>query len=220
MTAPGGWTPIRDPSAALVAALLVLLLLPGLVVATATPAHAHSAVLSVAPEEGATVSAVRDVRVVFNEDVRPEVSALVVTGSDGQRHDDGSPVVSGAEVSVAVDADLPPGETTVAYRVVSADGHPVAGQYSFRFTPTAQPSVAPGAAPEGEASDPAGAAQTADAETSTAPIVVSLVTIPLMALALFLLIRFGLTRHTRPADGDPEPGEPQHPLPATREPDE
>jgi hypothetical protein len=227
MTAFGWWTPVRT-AIAMLALLLPALLLALMTVLSGT-AHAHSAVQSVAPAEGATVEDVTEVRVVFNEDVRPEASALVVTGSDGQRHDRGAPVVAGAQVAVAVDAGLPPGDTVVAYRVVSADGHPVSGQYTFTFAPLATvDSPSPGTleqSPEpSESAAPMPAADSAsqpgDSGPSLVPIAVSLVTIPLMALALFLLIRHGLRRHTRLDHTDDEAAGAAPSLPTSRPPDE
>lgn len=218
----------------LVCLVLLTPVLVLLAVARPVPAYAHSAVVSVVPAEGAAVAAVREVRVVFNEDVRPEVAALVVTGSDGQRHDRGRPEVTGPEVSVAVDAELPPGETTVAYRVVSADGHPVSGQYRFTVVGSAaagsagdlstdsagSDSAGSGTAdPETARSEPAGAAGDDSSGTSPVPIVIALVTIPIMGVALFLLIRRGLLAHTR-HDSSAHSAVPHEALPTSREPDE
>jgi len=46
----------------------------------------------------------------------------------------GDPAVEGSTVSVAVDGLGPVGEYTVAFRVTSADGHPVSGTRTFTLT--------------------------------------------------------------------------------------
>jgi hypothetical protein len=67
-------------------------------------------------------------------------AALVVTGPSGTRVDHGQAQVLDNTASVRVEV-MTAGHYTVAFRVVSADGHPVSAQTSFRFAPgdSAQP---------------------------------------------------------------------------------
>ena len=99
----------------------------------ATPASAHSELVSSSPEDGAVLAAAPD-RVVlrFSEDIRDQGSAVVVTDADQARVDDpGSLVISGPRVTVALDDTVGSGAYTVAYRVVSADGHVIGGAITY-----------------------------------------------------------------------------------------
>jgi copper resistance protein C len=100
----------------------------------ATPASAHAHLVRAVPGDGATVTtAPARVRLVFDENMRPP-ALLTVTGPSGTRVDHGSVQVLDNTASVRVDV-LTAGRYTVAFRVVSADGHPVSAQTSFRFVP-------------------------------------------------------------------------------------
>ena len=79
---------------------------------------------------------------MFDENVRTP-AAVVVTGLSGTRVDQGSVQVLDNTASVRVHV-MAAGRYTVAFRVVSADGHPVSAQTSFRFEPggSAQPGMA------------------------------------------------------------------------------
>jgi hypothetical protein len=79
---------------------------------------------------------------VFDENVRTS-AALVVTGPSGTRVEQGRVQVLDNTASVRVHL-MAAGRYTVAFRVVSADGHPVSAQTSFRFEPggSAQPGMA------------------------------------------------------------------------------
>lgn len=100
----------------------------------ATPASAHAHLVRALPGDGATVtSAPGRVRLVFDENVRTP-AAVVVTGPSGTRVDHGQVQVLDNTASVRVDV-MTAGRYTVAFRVVSADGHPVSAQTSFRFAP-------------------------------------------------------------------------------------
>ena len=111
----------------------------------AAPASAHARLVRAVPGDGATVTtAPARVRLVFDENMRAP-AVLTVTGPSGTRVDHGSVQVQDNTASVRVEV-LTAGLYTVAFRVVSADGHPVSAQTSFRFAPggsarqgTAQP---------------------------------------------------------------------------------
>lgn len=114
---------------ALFAALMTALLL-----GTGTAA-AHSVALSSNPEDGSEIAqAPSTVSVTFNENINEEFAALTVTGPDGSRWSDGDPTVSGPTVSIDLAGLGPVGEYTIAFRVTSADGHPVSGTRTFTLT--------------------------------------------------------------------------------------
>ncbi len=99
----------------------------------ALPAQAHSALVSSSPVDGAVLPSAPDqVVLTFNEDALSGGTVIALTGPDGAPVGVEPTVVRGPVVSAA----LPPlpdrGTYTVAYRVVSGDGHPETG--SIRFT--------------------------------------------------------------------------------------
>jgi methionine-rich copper-binding protein CopC len=108
------------------------------------PAAAHAELVAAEPDQDATVSTLDVVRLRFTEPLRPEFSALVVTATDGALVVSGSPAVAGTEISVPVTV-TDGGSYTVAYRVLSPDGHPVEGSYTVTFTP--QPAASAAAPP-------------------------------------------------------------------------
>lgn len=161
-TAPSSRTAGRW-AAALTTLLLTLLL--GLL--GAVPASAHDTLEGSDPADGATVATVpASVTLTFNEEVQNFSPVIQVTGPDGANWADGDPTVAGVDVSVPIKAGAPAGAYTVAYRIVSSDGHPVTGELAF----TAEAAAA-GAAPASSAaptSSPASSAVTSSAVTSSA----------------------------------------------------
>ncbi|MGX4771564.1 copper resistance CopC/CopD family protein [Bradyrhizobium guangdongense] len=124
----------------LLAALATLLFLVG----TSTGASAHAALISVEPASGSILaSAPRAVELRFNEAVVP--GAIQLIDGAARARDDARVMVSGESISVAMPPDLPQGTAVVSYRVISQDGHPVAGSVIFSVgAPTAtQPPANP-----------------------------------------------------------------------------
>lgn len=64
-----------------------------------------------------------------------QIHRLTVTNAKKVRVDIGGPIVGGARISTKLKAGLPSGKYLVSYRVVSGDGHPVAGSFSFTYRP-------------------------------------------------------------------------------------
>lgn len=60
---------------------------------------------------------------------------LTVLDSKNRRVDLGATIVGGARISIKIKSKLNPGRYLVKYRVVSGDGHPVRGEYSFWIRP-------------------------------------------------------------------------------------
>ncbi|MBU3716577.1 MAG: copper resistance protein CopC [Candidatus Nanopelagicaceae bacterium] len=100
------------------------------------PASAHTSLVSSLPDSGAVLNEVpAEVRLKFNE------SLLLVDDKNPNRIEvvngvgqviSGMTVVEGPEIYTALDLSFEPsGEYLVKYRVVSADGHPVEGEYQF-----------------------------------------------------------------------------------------
>ncbi|MFF5156007.1 copper resistance protein CopC [Streptomyces sp. NPDC000348] len=134
----------------LLGAVLVLLLLGG-----AAPASAHAALRGTDPGDGSVVgSAPRHLTLTFTESVGLLEDSFRVYGPDNRRIRPGEPRhADGA--SDTVRADLPgglaDGTYTVAWRVVSADSHPVSGAFTFSV---GKPSPTAPAAPADHAEHP------------------------------------------------------------------
>lgn len=99
---------------------------------TATPAAAHASLVSVDPADGARLDESPDhVTLVFTEHVSADLGGVRVLDSDGRDVQVGAARVSGGELQVDLQPDLPEGTYVISYRVVSADGHPVRGGSVF-----------------------------------------------------------------------------------------
>ncbi|MBQ0827803.1 copper resistance CopC/CopD family protein [Streptomyces tagetis] len=114
---------------------LVPLLLAALfaLLAGAAPASAHAALTGSDPQQGAVVDeAPAQVSLTFSETVSTDADSLRVLDPQGARVDDGKPFgTGGTTYAVKLKPDLADGTYTVAYQIVSADSHPVAGAYTF-----------------------------------------------------------------------------------------
>jgi methionine-rich copper-binding protein CopC len=64
-----------------------------------------------------------------------QIHNITVTNSRKERVDIGGPIVGGARISTKLKAGLPAGKYFVSHRVVSEDGHPVEGSYTFSYKP-------------------------------------------------------------------------------------
>lgn len=145
------------------AGIVAAVVLAGLVVlAPSGPAAAHNQLIEADPApEARLTTAPEVVELVFAEPLDPEFTTVVVNDAAQSPLALGEPEIEGGRVTVSLPSRLADGEYTVAYRVVSADGHPVQGSYSFTVT-------AGGAAPTRSA-EPAAAEPSATASPSAAP---------------------------------------------------
>ncbi|WP_370416087.1 copper resistance CopC/CopD family protein [Streptomyces fradiae] len=105
----------------------------GLLVAGAPPADAHAVLTGSTPARGAVVAeAPSRVMLTFTEEIALSADAVRVLDPAGRRVDDARPVEEGGgSYAVGLRGQLPQGTYTVAYQVVSADSHPVAGAFTF-----------------------------------------------------------------------------------------
>ncbi|AWZ05315.1 MULTISPECIES: copper resistance CopC family protein [unclassified Streptomyces] len=116
--------------------------------AGAPAASAHTDLTSSTPADGATLDALPPgIRLTFSDEMSQEYAKVALTAPDGSPAGTGDPLVDGKSASLVVKPGLPSGKYTVGYRVVSADGHPVSGSYSFtvQAVATATPDPAPSA---------------------------------------------------------------------------
>ena len=128
--------------------LLALLALVGAIVAgTALPASAHATQLSTEPTAGGTYAASPSaITLRFSESVEVSRGGVKVFGAkDRKQVVTGKPEHPNGDGSfVTVDLpDLGDGTYVVTWRVISADGHPVNGAFTFSI---GEPSKLPGSA--------------------------------------------------------------------------
>ncbi|MER6001524.1 copper resistance CopC family protein [Nonomuraea sp. NPDC003707] len=158
----------RSPLAALAATAAALLVL---VFGMAAPALAHDALKSSSPAKDAEVKSLDEVRLEFTAGVR--LPFVIVRGPGGAELQSGKPEADGKVVTQAVKEPLPDGKYTIAYRVVSSDGHPIEGEIPFKVkgAQTPSPSASSSAAPATSApatSAPATQNEAPPAQTSPA----------------------------------------------------
>ena len=137
-----------------IAAVLLTLagaLFPALAAPRPAALPAHAALTSTTPADGSTVATADEVVLSFTDEIGADFLQVVVEGPDGDETD-GDPRAEGRDVVQPLVTDLPAGEHTVTYRVVSADGHPVSG--SVTFTTTEEPSPSPSASSDAPSATP------------------------------------------------------------------
>src|SRR5262249_55547186 len=105
--------------------------------AIATPANAHSVLLATKPTDTGVVTApISEVTLTFNERVHGDFTTVVVNGP--RPGGSGSVSYSDGHVQVIDDVvhqkvyPLRSGDYQVSWRAISADGHPVEGQFGFK----------------------------------------------------------------------------------------
>jgi methionine-rich copper-binding protein CopC len=118
----------------LTAAVLFTLLLP-------TPAFAHSELISSTPSAGAVVEIwPSEISLTFNEELQnigtEKSNFVVVNNAVGDQISADDEKLDGSTIKVSLDPNTIEGPVLVYYRVVSADGHPVEGEYKFNFGKT------------------------------------------------------------------------------------
>ncbi|GAA2627838.1 copper resistance CopC family protein [Paractinoplanes durhamensis] len=147
----------------LAAAALLVVLLPG------APAWAHTSLLSSVPARDATLAkAPASVALTFSQRLNPDFTTIVVSDAAKQRVPASKPAVEQAVGTVTFDQPLGNGVYTVAYRVVSSDGHTVQGSYPFTVAdPALTAATAPAAA--ASAAAPSAVAPSAVAPAAAAP---------------------------------------------------
>ncbi|WP_018789703.1 copper resistance protein CopC [Salinispora arenicola] len=142
-------TPAGFLAAALAAALLLV---------PAAPAAAHNSLKAATPAKNAQLAtAPTEITLEFLQKLDPAFTTIVLSDAEQQKIPTGEAMVTGATGTISIDGPLPNGTYTVAYRVVSADGHPVQGSYPFTVADPAgaeaPPPVSPAAEPDPTATD-------------------------------------------------------------------
>ncbi|WFE55661.1 copper resistance CopC family protein [Micromonospora sp. WMMD712] len=133
--------PRRAAAAAALAALAVL-------AAPAAPAAAHNSLAAATPAADTRLAEPpSEITVRFLQKLDPGLTTVVLSDATRRVVPTDAPVVAGTRATVAVAETLPDGTYTVAYRVVSTDGHPVQGSYRFTVARPAATAPAPASAP-------------------------------------------------------------------------
>ncbi|MFI8803631.1 copper resistance protein CopC [Micromonospora chalcea] len=156
-----------------VSALLAALFTAALLLVPATPAAAHNSLQEATPARDARLTtAPTQVTLRFLQRLNPAFTTITLRDSTDRQVPASAPAVDGATGTVTIEEPLANGTYTVAYRVVSRDGHPVQGSYRFTVAdPAAPPAAAPSPAtpsPAASADVSAGAAAGADASPASA----------------------------------------------------
>lgn len=139
------------------------------VLAVAAPAAAHDELVSSTPAaDEQLTTAPEQVVLTFSSNLlslaENSGTAMTVTDPAGKDWVAGDPVVQADTVTVPLEQGMPNGDYLVTWKVVSSDGHPTDGQYSFSLTgqdvvanaePSDEPSTAPSAPASDEAAPPA-----------------------------------------------------------------
>jgi copper transport protein len=135
----------------LLTALTTLLM----VVLPAGPASAHSELVSSTPADGAVLAhAPREVRMDFTEGISLVDGGLTLLDADGAAVRTPTPTAAGRTITWPMPPQLPDGTYLVNWRVVSADGHPVAGAFAFGVGAVTRPVAVSGASPATTAPSP------------------------------------------------------------------
>jgi methionine-rich copper-binding protein CopC len=176
----------------------------------AGPAAAHDELVNATPRAGTSVGRLpAQVRLAFDQPVLAELSVVRVTGPGGRVLSSGPATVAGTIVTQRTAGPAPAGAYRLAFRVVSADGHPVSGGWGFTVT-TGSAVGAPGAGSTADAGPPAGPGR---------PHGTGLLALAAVGVAAVagLALRARVLRRARAADAaepdhDARRSEPQHPV--------
>ena len=123
-------------------------------VGAALPAFAHADLVSTDPVDGADLqSAPESITLSFNSKILEGLAELAVTNSVGELVT-GVVAESAQTTATALwPVDLPGDTYKVAYRIVSEDGHPITGAFSFSY-PASETNPASESAPDSPNAEP------------------------------------------------------------------
>lgn len=165
-------------------------------------ALAHTELTNAVPAAGVSLQRTPgSIQLSFTEPIDAELGSVVVLGPRGENLAVGPARQSGSGLMQPITASREPGRIRVAYRVVSLDGHPVAGRYSFTVL-----EGDPNAALAPQAQDTPAAPASGDSGLST-----GLVAGAAVVLALLVAGALVARRRARPEDSAPEPATPTGP---------
>lgn len=178
------------------AAALVLAVAFGV---SAEPAFAHDQLVEATPGDGDTV------------DVAPEAVKMVFSGApqklgneiqvehDGENVAVGDPETQFHTITQSLKSDLTPGDYTVDWRVVSEDGHPVDGTFTFTVQETEPHADVASPTPDttDTSSDGTQASQAATSDDNSGPTAVLIAALALSLVVIAAFIVFVVIRRRR-----------------------
>ncbi|WP_073902641.1 copper resistance CopC family protein [Streptomyces sp. CB02009] len=170
--------------------------------AAAPPAAAHTDLVSTSPARGASLDRPPTaIRLTFSDEMTERYARVALTASDGSAADVAGLDVSGRTATLPVEPGLAAGTYTVGYRVVSADGHPVAGSFAFTVegsgpTPTSSPR-APSPAPAPPSTRPPSSPRESSPSEFPAVAALSVLGAAVVATAGAVVVRRRRSRHDR-----------------------
>lgn len=103
----------------------------------------HIRLESSMPADGDSVASIESIHLVFNNSVNPALSQVRLVGDAGSEWTLAIELGESPEILVATTPALDAGSYRVEWRVVSADGHPVAGDFVFQLMGPAASDLAP-----------------------------------------------------------------------------
>ncbi|NBU94200.1 MAG: copper resistance protein CopC [Actinobacteria bacterium] len=108
---------------------------------TPTFSSAHTELLSSEPAAGSSVTTwPAEISLTFDEELQSigseKSNFVVVNNAVGDQISADDEKLDGSTIKVSLDPNTIQGPVLVYYRVVSADGHPVEGEYKFNFGKT------------------------------------------------------------------------------------
>lgn len=196
----GSQPAIVDRACTLVLRLIATTLLTIAALAVSTlPATAHDTLIDSLPAQDATITApVRSIVLTFNAQTLPTGSRVVVKASDDSIVADGSGNIDQHKVILPLEPALEVNGTyTVAWRVVSSDGHPIQGGYTFTVSGLKAASTQP--SPQDVASTPVQDNAAADGDTSsttTSPALIAAIAVTALAVTSAVVFAFWRARRT------------------------
>lgn len=197
-------------------------------------ASAHATLIGSDPADGATLQAApTTVTLTFDDSLENFEPLVTVTGPDGSQFQSGEATIDGAILRSAVRPLTTAGGYTIAYRVVSDDGHPVEGQVRFDLavpapagptttsvavttSSTASPAATPSgsARPSGSATASVAGPVTSSADTAASSSSTGWSAWQWLTVALVVILAFGASMIVRrrlaargqgPSDSSPGP---------------
>lgn len=135
----------------LVAACVACLSVAGIFLIASPPASAHDQLLSSDPADGDELDVMPGaITLTFSGEPLETGAEVVLTGEDGTPVGLEDLAVDGTVLTASLPSTLPGGEYDVAWHIVSGDGHPLEGAFSFTVDTPSEPS----ATAEDDASSP------------------------------------------------------------------
>jgi methionine-rich copper-binding protein CopC len=172
----------RNAAVLLIAVAATMIIAVAIMTATAPAASAHTTLVRSSPaDQSSLATAPTIVTLTFDENIRMP-SVILVTDAAG------ASVVQGKTMLVANNASArvstgPSGDFAVAYRVVSADGHPVSGRLSFRV------GTGSTGAPTGQVTATAGHHQESSSSTGGSRVIGMIAALALLGGVALLTVR-------------------------------